>query len=300
MLVGMNKGKVSKENLEGKLQEFLKKKGIEMDVESHMDAHRNVSVKALKARIEDLKKDQVEDCSVCLLPPNTIAFTVCGHIFCEECISECLDKNPICPVCKKNTETNDILVFDRETPELSAENYKPSTKSIAVIEELVKIAEKKEKCVCFTQWMGMMNILGFEMNAKGIKFVRLDGKCSNKKRTQILAQFLEDNETTVLMVSLMMGGVGLNLTKANHVLLVEPWWNPGVEIQAIDRVHRIGQKKPVHVTRYICADTIEEKILNLQEHKKGILDLTLAQCSKEDFKNMGYFLGVEFDPHGFK
>ncbi len=83
-------------------------------------------------------------------------------------------------------------------------------------------------------------------------------------------------------------------------MLVEPWWNPGVEIQAIERVHRIGQKKPVYVTKFVCADTIEQKMLNLQEHKMGILNLTMAECSKEDFKKLKQFIGVEFDPDGFK
>lgn len=173
----------------------------------------------------------------------------------------------------------------------------PSSKSKAVIEELVRIAELKEKCVCFTQWLGMMDLLGFEMNAKGIKFVRIDGKCGNSKRAQILTQFLEDDDTTVLLISLKLGGAGLNLTRANHVLLVEPWWNPGVEIQAIERVHRIGQTRPVKVTRFICAGSVEEKMIKLQEYKKGILDLTLAQGLKKD---LNYWLDIEFHPNGFK
>ena len=300
MLLSMNKGQVTKEDLEKKLREFLEERGIDMDDEIGVEEHGNVSVKALKERIEALKKDQVDDCSVCLNSPDTIAFTVCGHIFCESCISECLNKGLSCPVCKKNIGEYDILVFYRDSPTLSLENFRPSSKSTAVVEELIEIAKNKEKCVCFTQWMGMMDILGLEMNAKGIKFVRLDGKCSNKKRAQILTQFLEDDDTTVLMISLMLGGVGLNLTRANHVLLVEPWWNPGVEIQAIERVHRIGQTRPVKVTRFICEDTIEEKMMKLQEHKKGILNLTLAQGSKEDLNNLKYLLGVEFDASGFK
>ena len=302
-IVTMNKEKVIKRDLDKKLQEFLNERGITIDFgakEKIPETQDNVSIKSLKAKIDALKKDQVDDCSICLSQPMTIAFTVCGHIFCEECIAEHLEKEQTCPICRKLIEKSDVLVFYRDSPKLSIETHRPSAKSTAVVEELLLISQKREKCVCFAQWMGMMDILSLEMSAKDIKFVRLDGKCSNKQRMQILTQFLEDQETTVLLISLMLGGVGLNLTQANHVLLVEPWWNPGVEIQAIERVHRIGQDKPVYVTRFICKDTIEERMIFLQEHKKGILNLILAQNSKDDINHLKYLIGFEYDPNVFK
>jgi len=96
------------------------------------------------------------------------------------------------------------------------------------------------------------------------------------------------------MISLKAGAVGLNLTAANNCILVDPWWNPAVEDQAIERVHRIGQKNPVTVTRLICEKTIEARILDLHEKKKGLINMTLQfnpeEQKKQNMENMVYLM----------
>ena len=291
-LVNPNLGKIPREVLNQKLQEFLEDKGISLDDPSLTKA--NISVKALSERVEDLKKGQLDDCVICLQKPETIAFTICGHLFCEECIAEHLTQSDQCPCCKGVLQKDDILVFYRDYAVKENFEYKPSSKLIAVMNEIKNIAKKKEKCVCFTQWMGMMDFFELEMKAANIKYLRLDGRCSKEKKTQILSKFSDDEEeVTVLMVSLMLGGVGLNLTKANHILLVEPWWNPGVEAQAIERVYRIGQNKPVFVTRFLCAGTIEQRMIDLQESKKDILNVTLARNPKDSANNFKFLLDAD-------
>lgn len=94
--------------------------------------------------------------------------------------------------------------------------------------------------------------------------------------TQALLRFNEDPDIKVLLVSLKTGGVALNLTVANYVYIMDPWWNPAAEMQAIDRVHRIGQNKPIFATRFIIKDSIEERILKLQEKKQLVFDGTVG------------------------
>ena len=120
-------------------------------------------------------------------------------------------------------------------------------------------------------------------------FVRLDGAMSAEQRQAALHKFREDPKVKVLLLSLRAGGVGLNLTAAQHVFLMDPWWNPAVEEQAIDRVHRIGQLHPVKVTRFVVRGTVEERILELQERKRRVCRATLEggeELSKEEARRM--------------
>ena len=102
------------------------------------------------------------------------------------------------------------------------------------------------------------------------------GSAFSNLYTQALLRFNEDPDIKVLLVSLKTGGVALNLTVANYVYIMDPWWNPAAEMQAIDRVHRIGQNKPIFATRFIIKDSIEERILKLQEKKQLVFDGTVG------------------------
>lgn len=104
---------------------------------------------------------------------------------------------------------------------------------------------------------------------------------SQKKRQETLHQFKTDASFGVFLISLKAGGVGLNLTAANHVFLIDPWWNPAVEDQAVERVHRIGQKKNVEIIRFICRQTVEERIIELHQHKKQLFDSTISRNQEE-------------------
>jgi SNF2 family DNA or RNA helicase len=97
-----------------------------------------------------------------------------------------------------------------------------------------------------------------------------------EERRRVVSQFQEEEDTRIFLISLKAGGVGLTLTAADYVYLVDPWWNPAVEQQAIDRTHRIGQEKKVFAYRMICRDTVEEKILQLQERKKSLASDLIA------------------------
>ena len=132
------------------------------------------------------------------------------------------------------------------------------------------LAEPPEKVIIFSQWTGMLNLLEPALKADGFQFRRLDGTMSLAARERALMEFESHPEVNVMLMSLKAAGLGVNLVCANHVLLLDVWWNPTVEEQAIDRSHRIGQRREVFVSRLTVADTVEDRILALQEHKRAL------------------------------
>lgn len=130
---------------------------------------------------------------------------------------------------------------------------------------------KNEKVIVFSQFIGTMDLLANEFEKNKISYVGFDGSTSAEKRMQLVSEFQqEESSIQVFLVSLMAGNSGINLTKANYVFLIEPWWNKAVQQQAIDRTHRIGQNQHVFAYNMICKDSIEEKIITLQNRKQFI------------------------------
>ncbi|MEM7515220.1 MAG: C-terminal helicase domain-containing protein, partial [Bacteroidota bacterium] len=135
---------------------------------------------------------------------------------------------------------------------------------------LQEILGKDSKVLIFSQFVKMLHILKKDLDNEGVKYAYLDG--STRDRKQQVEQFQSDESIRVFLISLKAGGVGLNLTAADYVFLLDPWWNPAVEKQAIDRSHRIGQKNTVFYYKFITKDSIEEKILKLQQKKSRLSD----------------------------
>ena len=143
------------------------------------------------------------------------------------------------------------------------------------IEELIREVQENagnHKLLVFSQFTQMLHLIREEFEKAGITYCYLDGKTSLPNRKEQVTRFQEDENIKAFLISLKAGGVGLNLTVADYVYLVDPWWNPAAEQQAIDRAHRIGQKRKVFAYKMICKDTVEEKILKLQERKQMLAD----------------------------
>jgi non-specific serine/threonine protein kinase len=126
------------------------------------------------------------------------------------------------------------------------------------------------KALVFSQFLGMLALIRSKLEELGIPYVYFDGSTSAPDREKAIQQFQKQESIRVFLISLKAGGVGLNLTAADYVYIMDPWWNPAVEQQAIDRTHRIGQTKNIFAYRMICKDSIEDKILKLQERKKAL------------------------------
>ncbi|PWU19801.1 MAG: hypothetical protein C5B49_05140 [Bdellovibrio sp.] len=161
-----------------------------------------------------------------------------------------------------------------------------------LLEDLPKrLTSNNGKILVFSQFVSFLKIIRKDLETRNIPFSYLDGQ--TQKREQIIEEFQNQSEIRIFLLGLKVGGVGLNLTSANFCFLMDPWWNPAVESQAIDRMHRIGQNKSVHVLRLISENTIEEKIIELHKLKAKYAEVVfdteadfLKNLTRDDFTNL--------------
>ena len=152
-----------------------------------------------------------------------------------------------------------------------------SAKVDLLLEVLAEIVADDHKALVFSQWTALLDRVEPHLRTAGIDFTRLDGQ--TRRREEVVRHFQGDDGPPVMLISLRAGGTGLNLTAADHIFLLDPWWNPAVEDQAADRAHRIGQTRPVLVHRLVARDTVEERILALQQRKRALADVALANAT---------------------
>lgn len=155
-------------------------------------------------------------------------------------------------------------------PRLVDDSYRGAAPKLEMLlETLETLQSENHKALIFSQFVGMLKLVRRELDARRIKYVYLDGQTTDRQARVDL--FQSDPAYPFFLISLKAGGVGLNLTAADYVIHLDPWWNPAVEMQASDRAHRIGQDKPVFIYKLIARDTVEEKILQLQEKKRALV-----------------------------
>jgi len=165
----------------------------------------------------------------------------------------------------------------------------PCAKLDLLVPQLREIIDEGHKALVFSQFTTFLGLLRRQLDAEGIPYLYLDGR--TRDRQERVEKFQSDPECPLFLISLKAGGLGLNLTAADYVYLLDPWWNPAVEAQAIDRAHRIGQTRPVFASRLVARDTVEEKILELQKSKRALADAIIqadqsliAGLSREDLE----------------
>ena len=248
---------------------------------------------------------------------NDLAVTACAHIFCRSCLRDSLDRNKSvsnsdrgeCPICAGEIADGDVICtqieeasdrgtknttsaedeFDARDILESALKGKSSSKIVAIVQELETIWDEDpgSKVLIFSQYLGMFDLLKREFTKRRITSLRLDGKMSLNDRSRTVKQFNSSSTTAtdengkkrgmVLLASMKACGVGLNLTAASSVFIVDPWWNHALESQCINRIHRIGQTAPkVRVRKFIVTDSVEEKIVKMQERKQGMASEVLS------------------------
>ncbi len=157
-------------------------------------------------------------------------------------------------------------------PSLVVPDYKGGSSKLTVVKEIVKDAsESGKKILLFSQFTSVLQKIEEDFKKEDISYLYLDGGTSAKDRVERVKKFNEDSNIKVFLISLKAGGVGLNLTSASVVIHFDPWWNPAVEDQATDRAHRFGQENKVEVIKLVAKDTIEEKIVLMQEDKRELI-----------------------------
>lgn len=148
-----------------------------------------------------------------------------------------------------------------------------SAKVELLLARLQELLPRGHRALVFSQWTSLLDLVQAALEAQDIAWSRIDGRTSDRGR--VVESFQSGEGAAVMLLSLKAGGTGLNLTAADHVFILDPWWNPAAEAQAADRAYRIGQDKPVFVYRIVAKDTVEEKILRLQEHKRRLADTAM-------------------------
>lgn len=155
-------------------------------------------------------------------------------------------------------------------PEIIVKNYNGKNSKLDMLINIIK-ENNDRKILVFSQFTKVLNLIGNRLECENISFSYIDGKTDAKKRLQLVEEFNNTDKNRVFLISLKAGGIGLNLTSASMVIHFDPWWNPAVEDQASDRAHRFGQKNVVDVIKLITKNTVEEKVIAMQEDKKELI-----------------------------
>lgn len=145
-----------------------------------------------------------------------------------------------------------------------------SAKLELLMESLDESLSLGHRALVFSQWTSLLDLVQQRFESGGIRFSRLDG--ATKNRDQVVSAFQKDDGPSVMLLSLKAGGVGITLTAADHIYILDPWWNPAAEDQAADRAHRIGQENPVFIHRLVARDSVEDKIISMQKRKKALAE----------------------------
>jgi len=152
---------------------------------------------------------------------------------------------------------------------LSAERIRePSAKLELLLEQLREVLDEGHKALVFSQFTSFLKIVRDRLDRNAINYEYLDG--ATRDRQERVERFQTEKDCRAFLISLKAGGLGLNLTAAEYIFILDPWWNPAVEAQAVDRAHRIGQTQPVFAYRLITRETVEEKVLELQKAKREL------------------------------
>ncbi|KAG9316777.1 putative DNA repair protein RAD5 [Chiua virens] len=286
-------------------------KCIEVDTLMHDVAERQPSDAPQTSYVKDvlskLATPEIDECPICLdVMQTAVIIPLCLHRCCKDCIiayiTSCTERNEkgLCPSCSRGPVKENELIevlrpkiedqmeliahpsADDEAAgpvlapavELRRNDFRSSTKLNALIQNLNRLRDQDPyfRAIVFSQFTSFLTLISTALDRERFAWYRFDGSMDMNKRSAAIAEFKQnERKSKVLIVSLRAGGVGLNLTCANHVFMMDCWWNAAIENQAIDRVHRIGQEKTVYVKHFIIEDTIEGKILEIQKRKTAMV-----------------------------
>merc|ERR1711964_769365 len=241
---------------------------------------------------------------------NVFTTTCCNSTMCNEHIPSYNGRRQRsfnCPNCGELISRDDnpgcgwFSGFDHEPIPQQFENWFASSKINVTIDTVETILSENpdEKVVIFSQWTEILDLIDQGLNSRDINPLRLDGKTSRKQRDRHLQNFREDETQRVFLASLGSSGEGLNLERGSHVILVDPWWNPSIEKQAVARLHRIGQKRKVTIYRLLASGSIEVRLLRIQAFKNRMVSSLIengrspAQRQEYSKEEILYLLGVD-------
>ncbi|MBN3326808.1 HLTF factor, partial [Atractosteus spatula] len=218
-----------------------------------------------------------EECAICLESLRLPVITQCAHVYCKPCICEVIrtEQNAKCPLCRAEIKVEELVEYPGEKAELESEEAGDGFLSNALMIQLQKIRDKDPsiKSLVVSQFTKFLSLIEIPLRERGFSFTRLDGSMNQKSRVAALQAFQNTNPgtPTILLLSLKAGGVGLNLTAASRIFLMDPAWNPAAEDQCFDRCHRLGQKRDVVITKFIVKSSVEENMIKIQKKKRDLV-----------------------------
>ncbi|XP_029620964.1 helicase-like transcription factor isoform X2 [Salmo trutta] len=223
-----------------------------------------------------------EECAVCLNSVRLPVITHCAHVYCRPCIAQVIrseQEQARCPLCRGQIKASELVEFPLEEEEEGSnllENWRSSSKVEALMSSLLRLRSEDDsiRSLVVSQFTRFLTILEIPLREEGFKFVRLDGTMSQKRRAQVIQEFQSDapGSPLIMLLSLKAGGVGINLSAASRVFLMDPAWNPAVEDQCVDRCHRLGQKRDVVITKFIVKGSVEENMVKIQRQKQDLVE----------------------------
>ncbi|KAE8144282.1 SNF2 family N-terminal domain-containing protein [Aspergillus avenaceus] len=242
-------------------------------------------------------------CSICDEPAEEAIRSRCHHEFCRRCAKDYVQSFNAgstidCPRC------HIALSIDFEQPDIEQEedhvkknsiinrirmeDWTSSSKIEMLVYELYRLRNKKQthKSIVFSQFTSMLQLVEWRLRRAGFNTVMLDGSMTPTQRQKSIDYFMNNVDVEVFLVSLKAGGVALNLTEASRVYIVDPWWNPAAEWQSADRCHRIGQRRPCIITRLCIEDSVESRIVLLQEKKANLINGTINKDEGEALEKL--------------
>lgn len=233
----------------------------------------------IKEVVQELQKGEGE-CPICLEAFEDAVLTPCAHRLCRECLLSSWRSATagLCPVCRKSMTKQDLITAPTDSRfQIDVEkNWVASSKISSLLRELEGLRSSGAKSIVFSQWTAFLDLLQIPLSRHNFSFARLDGTLNLQQREKVIKEFSEDKSILVLLMSLKAGGVGINLTAASNAFVMDPWWNPAVEEQAVMRIHRIGQTKSVSIKRFIVKGTVEERMEAVQARKQRMISGALT------------------------
>lgn len=256
--------------------------------------------------------DSQEECAICYELPTNPVITNCQHVFCRHCISRAIQLQHKCPMCRNPLTEESLLEPAPEgTFDKNFDTEQQSSKTEAML-QIIRATLKNDgsKIVIFSQWTSFLDIVEKQLEGASLKYCRIDGSMNTDRRDQAIDALDNDSETRIMLASLAVCSVGLNLVSADTVILSDScksflyWhppsftshcvsiltctligWAPAIEDQAVDRVHRLGQRRETKIWRLIMENTIEERVLDVQQEKRDLVTKAFQEKDKAKKSN---------------